>query len=236
MMKTKTSKQSLTDQAYEKIHSMVLDLRLLPGQPVRANELADQLGMSRTPVREAIHRLCIERLVGKDSSGQMVVTIPTVEAMKEVYEIIAGIEGQAARLAAERANEAMIKQLDESVAMQEAAIAEDDFVAWHEADQLFHRLLIEATGNKRMQEVMKQFSAELHRIRLAAMRIRPRWTDQSVRDHRALVEAIRAHDGEAARRIHLEHRERAIPRMETLYSEFMTLMLQVQIAATSASA
>jgi DNA-binding GntR family transcriptional regulator len=87
-----------------------------------------------------------------------------------------------------------------------------------------------------MQEVMKQFSAELHRIRLAAMRIRPRWTDQSVRDHRALVEAIRAHDGEAARRIHLEHRERAIPRMETLYSEFMTLMLQVQIAATSASA
>ena len=222
----------LAEHAYRQVRAMVLDLRLLPGQPVLINDLAEQLAMSRTPVREAVTRLCGEGLLKREARNRMTVTVPTVEVMRETYEIIAGIEGQAAKLAAERADEAMIERLEESVAAQECALASDDFVAWHQADARFHRLLIEATGNQRMQEVMALFDAQLHRIDLAAMRFRPR-PDQSVRDHRAVVEAIRARNAEEARRIHLEHRQWAISTMEQIYSEFLTLVLQMRVAANS---
>jgi DNA-binding GntR family transcriptional regulator len=220
---------SLAERAYHAIRAMVLDLRLLPGQPVLVHELTEQLRMSRTPVREAIARLCQEGLLKRVSRKRVVVTVPTIEAMRETYEIIAGIEGQAAKLAAARADKATVKQLEESVTAMEAALAADDFVAWHEADRRFHRLLIEATGNKRMQDVMQLFQAQIHHVDLAALRLRPK-TAQSVRDHRAVVDAIRARDGKKAGRVHLAHRERAIVEMERLYSEFLSLVLQVQIA------
>ncbi len=226
---------SLAEQAYQTIRTQVLDLRLLPGQVILLKELGAQLGMSRTPVREAVARLCNEGLLQKLSRNRMVVTIPTVEAMRETYEIIAGIEGQAAKLAAERADEPMIQRLEEAVAAQESALAKDDFPAWHQADTLFHDLLLRATGNQRMRDVMHLFDAQLYRVRLAAMRLRPKPV-QSVKDHRALVEAIRVRNGEEARRIHLDHRERAENEMEQLYSEFLTFVLQLQIVSQSAPA
>ncbi len=228
------SSLSLADQAYLAIRTMVLELELLPGQQILIHKLATQMRMSRTPIREAVARLCSEGLLEAVSPKRFVVAIPTAEAMVETYEIIAGIEGQAAKLAAERASDAMIEQMEEAVTAQVAALAANDYTGWHQADARFHDLLIESTGNRRMREVMRMFDAQIHRIRLAAFRLRPNPT-QSVLDHRAVVEAIRARDGNKARMLHLEHRERTVHDMENLYREFLNL-LQMQFVSQSAHA
>ena len=97
---------SLADHAYAEIRAMILDLRLLPGQAILIDDLATRLGMSRTPVREAVARLStgMEGLVITVPRKGMVVTIPTVEGMREIYEIIDGLESVAVRLAIERAD------------------------------------------------------------------------------------------------------------------------------------
>ncbi len=229
-----TSTPLLTEQAYQTIRGMVLDLRLLPGQAIAINELAARLGMSRTPVREAMARLCAEGLVERVSGRRLVVAIPTVETMREVYEIIAGIEGQAAKLAAQRADEDIIQRMADSVAAQEAALAADDIVAWHQADSCFHDLLLQASGNSRMREVMRIFADYIYRVGLAALRLQPK-PYQSVREHAAVVAAIRTHDGELARRLHLAHHQRTVQEVECLYSEFLTFVLRLQVATRSRS-
>jgi DNA-binding GntR family transcriptional regulator len=90
---TASTPPSLTDQAYAALRAMILDLRLLPGQRLVVQELAEALGMSRTPVREALVRLAAEALVEGTPNKGMRVAVPTLQVFREVYEIVEGIEG-----------------------------------------------------------------------------------------------------------------------------------------------
>jgi DNA-binding GntR family transcriptional regulator len=230
---------SLAEQAYHALREQILDLRLLPGQLLAEHELAAQLGMSRTPVREAITRLRQEGLLTTVPRKGVIVTIPTVEAMREIYEIIIGIEGQAVRIAAARADAATIQQLEGVVAEQEAALAADDLGAWTRADRRFHDLLIEAAGNRRMRELMRQFDGQLHRMRVATIHLRPK-PFLSTQDHRTVVEAIRARDDESAYRLHIAHRQRALAEILPLIQQYSGVVLRAmaltpQEAPTSAS-
>ena len=223
----------LAERAYEALRTRILDLRLLPGQLVIEPDLAAELGMSRTPIREALARLRFEGLVAASPRRGFVVTVPTVEHMREVYEVIAGIEGQAVKLAAERADASVLAQLEESLAAQEAALAAIDassdsaeaLAAWTAADKRFHRLLREAAGNRVMLELMRQFEGHLHRARVAAIRLRPR-PRQSTDEHRAVLDAIIARDPDRARHLHLAHRERADRAMLDVIHDFSGVVLR----------
>ncbi|MDA8217367.1 MAG: GntR family transcriptional regulator [Dehalococcoidales bacterium] len=224
--------RSLAEQAYEAIREMILDLRMMPGQPVRIPELAERLGMSRTPVRQAIERLSAEGLIASVSRRGMVVRVPTIEAMRELYEIIEGIEGEAAWLAAQRADEALVDELEESVQAQEAALATDDRAAWLQADRRFHRLLIEAAGNRQMSDLVRVLDGQLRPVSSAGAFLRTKPLE-SVRSHRAVVEAIRQHDAEKARLIHLKHRDCLLQENERVYPESLALVIR---ASTEAAA
>ena len=224
-MGKRDSSLSLSEQAYVTIRAMILELRLLPGQSILVHELASQLGMSRTPVREAVARLSTEGLVTTVPRKGMVVTIPTVDAMREIYEIIAGVEGQAMKLAAERADDVMIKRLEQAVDAQEDALARDDLAAWVYADRQFHDLIIQAAGNKRMVELMRLYDGHLHRVRLATIHLRPKPT-RSTSDHRSAIEVIRQRDGDRARDLHIAHRERALAEMLRVVGDYSALVLR----------
>lgn len=215
----------LADRAYQELRERILDLRLLPGQLLVEPELAAELGMSRTPVREALQRLRFEGLVAASTRRGFIVTVPTVESMREVYEITAGIEGQAVKLAAERAGAETIAALERSLADQEAALTSADLGAWMCADRQFHMLLREAAGNRRMLELMHQFDGQLHRARAATIHLRPKPV-LSTEEHRAVLDAIKARDAEAARRAHIAHRERADRAMEAVIKDYSALVLR----------
>lgn len=214
----------LPEQAYREIRRRILDLSLLPGEKLVLRDLAEQLQMSRTPVREALVRLRAEGLVEMLPHRGMRVAVPTATATREIYEIVQGVEGQAAKLAAERADADKVSRLEGAVAALEAAIAARDLAAWAEADREFHTLLLEAAGNQRMRDLINTFEGHMQRIRIATV-YQGRLPEQSVRDHRALLEAIRAGDGERARAIHLAHRDRALAEHEHIVATMLALVL-----------
>ncbi|MHB1006936.1 MAG: GntR family transcriptional regulator [Chloroflexota bacterium] len=217
---------SLPEQAYRAVRAMILDLRLLPGEKLVLRELAERLRMSRTPVREALVRLSSEGLVETLPHRGMRVAAPTAVVTREIYQVVAGIEGQAAKLAAENASPELVAGLDAAAARLEALAAARDLSAWPETDRVFHDLLLEASGNAHMRELMRRFDGHLHRIRMATV-YQGRMPYESVRDHRALVEAIKARDGQRARALHLAHRDRAFAEHERIVEEMLTVFYHV---------
>jgi DNA-binding GntR family transcriptional regulator len=88
------------------------------------------------------------------------------------------------------------------------ALADDDLEAWAAADEGFHRLLVELSGNQRLRNLVETFIDQAHRVRMVTLRLRPKPT-ASNKDHRAVVRAITKGDAGKARQIHHEHRERS---------------------------
>lgn len=214
---------SLIEQAYQAIRSMILDLSLPPGASVSIPELAGRLGMSRTPVNQAIARLKSEGLVVTQPRRGMSVRVLTVADLQEIYQVVAALEGQAAYLAALRAGEVQLEQLEETLERQEIALAADDLAGWQAADGDFHRSLALASGNQRLVDVLRLMDGQLRPVGSAALLWRPKPT-VSTADHRAVLAAIKARDPQAARQLHLAHRERVLEMMEAAFVQVLALV------------
>ena len=185
---------SATARAYLEIKARILDNELMPGSSHLEQDLAQSLGMSRTPVREALIRLADERLVEiRPRHGVRVLPV-SVEDMRDIYELLTELEALAARRAAELGlSAAEIAALEAAVAEMDGALARDDLEAWSSADTRFHDLLVAASHNKRLVAAVKLCLDQV----------------ASNDDHRAVVAAIRARDAAMAHRVHHEHRARA---------------------------
>jgi DNA-binding GntR family transcriptional regulator len=198
----------LAEQAYRALKRRILDNDLAPGAVLLEQELAALLGMSRTPVREAMVRLAEEGMVAiRPRHGMRVLPI-SAEDMRDIYDVLAALESEAAGLVAARtlsSDEA--RSLREAVAAMDAALARDDLPAWAEADERFHRCLVDACPNARLRGLIYQFWDQAHRVRMATLRLRPKPVSSNA-DHLALVEAIESGFSERAREVHRRHRVR----------------------------
>ena len=202
------SLQPLTEQAYGRIRRNILDNVWAPGFQILEKTLAESLQMSRTPVREACLRLQTEGLVEVIPRHGMRVRPVSAEMMSEIYAILSSLESTAAELAARRTHSPeTLKALEKASGDMDAALGRDDLQAWAEADERFHRLLVEMSGNQLMSGVISNFWDRAHRARMVTLHLRPK-PEASTDEHRAVVEAILRGDAESAREIHRAHRER----------------------------
>ena len=200
---------SNTLRAYLEIRRRILENEMPPNTQYLEQELAEMLNMSRTPVREALIRLAEERLVEvRPRHGARVLPV-LAEDMREIYDILTELEAMAARQMAERGlPEGVINEMEGAVAAMQQALRASNMKLWSENDRLFHALLIEATGNRRLKEVVRTLVDQSHRARMQTLAHRPPPEDSN-RDHANLLIAIRKRDREAAHRIHFDHRARA---------------------------
>jgi DNA-binding GntR family transcriptional regulator len=198
-----------TLRAYRELRRRILDNEMPPNAQYLEQELADSLGMSRTPVREALIRLSEERLVEiRPRHGARVLPV-SVDDMREIYEVMTELEALAARKLAEGGlSKEEIRLLDEAVEDMDSALGEGDLHAWARSDEVFHALLVDLTGNSRLSQVVATFRDQAHRARMQTLRLRPRPVDSN-RDHAAVVAAIRKRDGETAASTHRQHRQKA---------------------------
>jgi DNA-binding GntR family transcriptional regulator len=203
------AKQSSSDTAYAKLKAQILQNELAAGYQATEEEIARQLGMSRTPTREALMQLQNEGLVEVRPRHGMRVLPISVEDMREIYDILTALESTAAGQIARRGlQDAELAELSSAVAAMDAALKSDDLVAWAEADKQFHILLVSLHGNIRMQALVNNFMDQSHRCRMLTLKLRPK-PDKSNADHAAVLDAIRRRDADAARRIHRQHREKS---------------------------
>lgn len=200
--------ETATDRTYRLLRAQVLDGTLPPGAMALEGELAAALGVSRTPVRQAMVRLADEGLIDLRPRHGMRVRPISSPDMAEIYEVLVALESAAARLCAERGLEpAALASLDAVLAAMDAALAAGDLRGWAAADADFHRQLVVASGNQRLAATVSGLADLAHRARLATLRLRP-LPNQSNQEHHALVAAIRNRDPIRAEALHTEHRRR----------------------------
>jgi DNA-binding GntR family transcriptional regulator len=201
-------KMSLADKAYREIRRRILEREYAPAFQALEQEVARDLGMSRTPVREALVRLHNERLVELvPRQGMRVVSLSVVE-LNEIGQVLTCVETAAAELLAGRPpHERDLTPLASAIAEMEGAIDRDELDGWAVGDEAFHRGLVEQCGNRRLAAIASPLWDQEHRARRLAARLRPTPWRSNV-EHRAIFEAIRRGDSKAAGDQQHLHRER----------------------------
>ncbi len=197
-----------TEFAYRTLKARILDNELAAGTQLLEQAVALQLGLSRTPVREAFLRLEREGLLEVVPRHGVRITPISPEDMREIYEVLTSLEPTAAELLATRKpSRREIQPLIDACDAMEAALARDDLRGWAEADVRFHHALAESCGNRRLAQLIMTVWDQAHRARMATLTLRAVPT-QSTREHRAILKAILAGDADKARDLYRAHRRR----------------------------
>ena len=207
--KKKPAGISLVEWAYREVKAGIQNNLYPPGFQALEQELAEQLGISRTPVREALKRLESEGLVEVVPRRGMRVVPLSPDDMREIYEVLTSLETTAAELLARRKPSAKeLAPMDEAVAAMDEALEVDDLDAWAKADEQYHKTLLEICGNRRIAALAGTMRDQSHRARMITLTLRPRpW--KSNEEHRKVLEAIREGDWKTARDMHQQHRQKA---------------------------
>lgn len=203
-----TQRRPMGELAYAELKREVIEGDLVPASQWLEEELAVRLGMSRTPVREALVRLEQEGFVQITPRRGIRVRELTRRDVLEVNEVLECLELQAVeRLATRGLMPEDMARLDATIAGMDTALAADDVHAWAASDYAFHRLIIELAGNRHLEAVATSFLDKAHRFRFKTLEIRTR-PRKSTSSHAATVEAIRRMDVEMALDIHRLHKRR----------------------------
>lgn len=186
-------RSTLADAAAEGIRQMILHGELPVGSPLRQGDLAAQLGVSRTPLREAIAKLATEGLVVADSHRGAVVAKPSLDELRETYEIREVLEVHASRLAAELCTPADITALNSVLAMFTDVT---DTAAWAELNTRFHMEMYAISGRRQLCKLISTMrnSTELF-VRMLVSSSHRR--EQAHQDHIRILAALEARDPDA---------------------------------------
>lgn len=192
------------EYVYEAIKNQILSGRIPPGARLVESQLAEQLNLSRTPVREALGWLAAEQLITRNASGSLIVTVPRESDVEEIYLIREVLEGLAARLAARRMSEAELMMVETTVERMREAAKDNNSALFNSTNIAFHRQIYEATGNRRLQRMGRELADFVQLISQIPMRL-PKRPDEILGEHNEILEALRSHsaeDAEAAARAH----------------------------------
>lgn len=202
---TPDDRQSAT--AYQAIREMVRRRELNPGEIVSENSLAKQLGMGRSPVREAVLRLSYEGLFVMLPKRGILVRSMSVKEIGEMYEVRSRLETLAAARAATRISPDALARLEEIIVRQreEGSTGEPDAIRLRQLDREFHKVIWASAGNERLRTMLRSLldAAELDPLWDKIMIVK-RW-NVSVAEHSTIVEALAATDPVAAEAAMLEH-------------------------------
>jgi DNA-binding GntR family transcriptional regulator len=205
MKNLRRERRVLRDEIRDQLIGQILNGRIAPGERIVEMRIAQQFGVSQAPVREALRDLDLLGFVVSSPFRGAIVRQISVEELVQLYPIRAVLEGLAARAAAPRIDAPTLKKLERLLAMMRSAAARGDHRREVEADFAFHLTIVEASGNRLLQQIWD-------RMRLATTTFLTvskshHSLHEIVERHAAVVEALRTRNPEAAERalrLHIE--------------------------------
>lgn len=212
--------ETLSEHVFRRIQAAIVKGEIAPGSKISEPELARTYGISRGPLREAIHRLEGQRLLVRvPHVGARVVSLSHAELI-ELYEIRESLEGMACRLAAERMTQAEIDELRRVLDLHERDAAFQAGVGYYqqEGDFDFHYRIIQGSGNKTLSQMLCGELYQLvrmYRLQFSATPNRPR---QAFTEHHRILDAIAERDGELAELLMRRHIAASKRNIERHYS------------------
>jgi DNA-binding GntR family transcriptional regulator len=194
---------SLADQVFEHLETDILSGKYQRGEILTEAKLCQELGVSRTPIREALRRLSQEHIIEESTKGSVVIGI-TERDLEDIFIIRESVEGLAAEVATKNRTEEQLDELRHVLELQEFYLNKMDSEQIKIMDNRFHDLIYQSCGGITFYDTLKPLHKKIQKFRKAAVNNKSRAT-ASVEEHRKIFEAIAASDGEAARKYTIEH-------------------------------
>ena len=198
---------SLADQVFEHLETDILSGKYQKGENLTESKLSLELGVSRTPIREALRRLEQEHLIEEAPKGMVVVGISDKD-LSDIFEIRAALEGKADFLAAQNHTQDQLNIVREALEFQEFYLGKQDADRIKSMDSRFHETIYKMSGSAIFYDVLMPLHKKILKYRKASVTDSSR-AAASVAEHRAIYEAILARDGDLASRLISEHLENA---------------------------
>ncbi len=195
---------SLSDKVFEALESEILKGELERGETLSENKVSARLGVSRTPVREALQRLEQEGLVKTEPGKGAVVLGISQGDLLDIYEIRIRIEGLAARYAARNITDEQAREMRDVVELQEFFAAKGDSRSLRDLDSKFHSMIYKFCTSRILTDTLNSLHHKIERFRRMSVEIGGRGS-LSVEEHREIAEALAAHDEDKAETLLIEH-------------------------------
>ena len=203
-MLLETDDRSLRIRVFNAIENAILDGEYKDGDSLNELRLSKELGVSRTPVREAIMQLELEGLVKNVPNKGAVVIGVTEQDIHDIYEIRIRIEGLAARLCAENITEDELHALDQIVDLQEFYLLKNDTEQIWKLDGDFHKIIYDASRSRPLRFTLSNFHNYIKKARDISVQTEGR-AEKTVAEHRAILDAIKGHNGSLAEQLTAQH-------------------------------
>ena len=198
---------SLADQVFERLEGEILGGKYQPGELLTELRLTEDLGVSRTPVREALRRLEQERLVELSTRGIVVLGV-TERDIEDIFTVRLRVEGRAAARAAEARGGDYLVEMREAIELQEYYVGRHDADHIKYMDNRFHELVYYASGSSVLRDVLLPLHKKTQKYRKVSVQNESR-AEKSLAEHRAVYEAIAAGDTAAAEQAMTAHVQNA---------------------------
>jgi DNA-binding GntR family transcriptional regulator len=212
------TKISAAEHCYRTLSRKIIGLELKPNEPIGEHALADLLGVSRTPVREALSRLSAEGLVDLRSRAGVVVAPIRMDAVRTAQFVREQLELAIVAEAAQQSNRRILLGIRQAIEEQELAIAEDNPDLFFECDERMHALYCSLAGREGVWSFISD--AKKHMDRVRRLSVQAGQLDQLVQDHQGVLEAVMARDPEKAREIMQLHLRRVMLDLSELGRRF----------------
>lgn len=186
------------------IRECILNGEYKPGEPLIESKLSEELGVSRTPIREAMRQLELEDLVVYIPNRGVFVTGITKQDVDDIYTIRTMIEGLAVRWAVERIDEEGLKQLEEIVELMEYYTGKNDMEKVTKLDTQFHDVIYNACKSKVLKHTLSHLMQHVQRARLDSLKT-PHRAEKALQEHRDILNAFLTHDPNQAEKLMIEH-------------------------------
>lgn len=198
------ARSTLPEAAADRLRLLIIEGDLLPGAKLNERELCEQLGLSRTPLREAFRMLAADGLlVQLPNRGAQVVAL-SPDDVRDAFDVMGALEGLAGELAAARATDADVAGL--RLLQDELEIAHDarDLPAYYRINRRIHDRLSDIAANSVLGQTYRSLNARLHALRFRSNLNQAKW-EQAVAEHRSMITALAARDGAALRELMVRH-------------------------------
>ncbi|QCJ44383.1 GntR family transcriptional regulator [Bacillus sp. S3] len=208
MASSKLQKETTSMAVYKHLYHLIITGAFQPGEWIRERQLKEILGVSSTPIREALKMLVQERLLESVPHHGVRIKHLSMNEIEDIYELRAELEGLAAQLAAKRGSMSQFDQMDELLHLTErrleetSGIQDSEFLKFNNE---FHDLLIEISGNHALKNTLAHLRAGIDLIRIMAWKNNKSRPYETVKQHRLIVYALKARDPQLARLRTQEH-------------------------------
>ena len=212
---------TLSEQAYAIIKDEIITNQIKPGDLLTEEQLSERLSISRTPIREAIRKLELEGLVTMIPRRGAEVAQITEKSMNDVLEVRRAMDALCVELACDRITPEELQDLKKACDTFEAAVKTDDIKQIAQADVALHDIIVQATGNQRLIQLVNNLSEQMYRYRFEYIKDFSQH-ERLVEEHKVIYESIVKKDKETASnmaKVHIDNQKKAIIRQIRLERE-----------------